>query len=218
MKNVARNSISSTLNGKPASNDNQDLGEKNKHHRILNAAIKVFATYGFHKSKISQIAVEAGVADGTIYLYFKNKDDILISLFEENLGRVVHQLRQEIELLDDPVEKLRRFIEFHMSMMTEHRNLGEVMTVELRQSHKFMKEYTPKKFADYLKILSYIIRDGKDRGVFSEEINPGIAKRAIFGAIDELALNWFLSPKAKYDLKTAAAQISDIFINGMRKR
>lgn len=189
-----------------------------KRKAIISAAVKIFAENGFHNSKIAQIAKEAGVADGTIYLYFKNKDDILISLFEENMGLMLENLREGLASLTDPVQKLRWFIEFHMEMMNKYQDLGEVLTVELRQSHKFMKEYTPQKFADYLKILSDIICEGKDLGVFANHINPGITKRAIYGAIDELALNWMLAPKKKYELRAAARHISDIFISGMMVR
>ena len=206
------------VNGKPPRATAKDAGEPDKHTKIINAAIKVFAEHGFHNSKISQIAKEAGVADGTIYLYFKNKDDILISLFEEKMGEIVERLEAQIAQETDPVAKLQRFVASHIEMMNEHQNLGEVLTVELRQSHKFMKEYTPARFRDYLNILSRIIREGKDKGVFSPDLQPGIVKRAIYGAIDELAVNWMLTPKRKYDLKTVAQQISGMFLDGMRRR
>ena len=186
-----------------------------KHRKIIDAAVKVFAEYGFHNSKISQIAKEAGVADGTIYLYFKNKDDILITLFEEKLGEIIERITRDIANEQDPVAKLRLFINYHLSMMESYQDLAEVLTVELRQSHKFMKEYIPEKFAEYLKVISAIIREGKDKGVFAEDLKPGIVKRALFGALDEIALEWLLAPKKKYNMKTSAAQISEIFLNGI---
>jgi TetR/AcrR family fatty acid metabolism transcriptional regulator len=207
-----------SANGKAARGVPKDAAESDKHDRIIAAAIKVFAENGFHNSKISQIAKEAGVADGTIYLYFKNKDDILISLFEEKMGEIVERLEAQIAAEPDPVAKLRRFIESHIEMMNEHQDLGEVLTVELRQSHKFMKEYTPARFRDYLNVLSRILREGKDKGVFASDVDPGIAKRAIYGAIDELFVNWMLSPRRKYDLKAAAHQITGIFLEGMLRR
>jgi len=190
---------------------------KDKHERIIRAAIKVFAKNGFHNSKISQIAKEASVADGTIYLYFKNKDDILIRVFEERLDLVNTHLQEVLASLAGPEEKLRTFIAMHMEMMENNRALAEVISVELRQSNKFMKEYVPVKFAEYMMIISRIIREGKDAGLFREELRPGVIKRMLFGALDELILYWVLTPKPKYDIKTLAEQTAEIFIRGIRK-
>jgi TetR/AcrR family fatty acid metabolism transcriptional regulator len=189
---------------------------KDKHERILRAAIKVFARNGFHAAKISQIAKEAGVADGTIYLYFKNKDDILIKVFEERLEEINARFREALTKIDDPVERLRAFIRMHMDLMEQNRALAEVISVELRQSQRFMKEYVPVKFAEYMNILSWIIRDGKDRGVFRAEVNPGVVKRAVFGALDELVLYWVLTPSPKHGIEEMVAQTTELFVRGLR--
>lgn len=189
---------------------------KDKHERILRAAIKVFAKNGFHNSKISQIAKEAGVADGTIYLYFKNKDDILIKLFEERLDDVNNRFQEVLDGISGPEEKLRTFIAMHIELMDQNRHLAEVISVELRQSHKFMKEYVPRKFAEYLNIISRIIREGKDQGVFRADAHPGVVKRMLFGALDELVLYSVLSPSPKYEFKTLAQQATDLFIRGLK--
>ncbi|MCZ7583293.1 MAG: TetR family transcriptional regulator [Deltaproteobacteria bacterium] len=188
---------------------------KEKHERILKAAIKVFAKHGFHNSKISQIAKEAGVADGTIYLYFRNKDDILIRLFEEKMEAAIADFNNVLSTVSDPVEKLRTFIGHYVGYMEKERALAEVISVELRQSNKFMKEYVPVKFGEFLKILSGIIIEGKDKGVFRQEIRPGIAKRAIFGALDEMALYWVLTPKPKYAPPKIAETLTLMFMEGL---
>ena len=188
---------------------------KGKYEKILKAAIKVFAKNGFHNSKISQIAKEAGVADGTIYLYFKNKDDILIRLFEEKLDEINNNLRAELEQAKDPKEKFKIFVRKHLTTVEKNRALAEVISVELHQSHKFMKEYHPEKFGEYLNILSGIIREGKEAGVFRSDLMPGVIKRAIFGALDELVLYWVLTPSPKYDLETAIDQATHFFLRGL---
>ena len=127
-----------------------EKNQENKRIRILEAAVKVFAKNGFHNSKVSVIAKEAGVADGTIYLYFKNKDDILISLFEESLNRLIDNMEEAVKDVNDPLEKLKMFIHMHLKLVEENQGVAEVMQVELRQSHKFMKEYVPQRLADYL--------------------------------------------------------------------
>lgn len=191
---------------------------KDKHERILKAAVKIFAKHGFHASKISQIAKEAGVADGTIYLYFKNKDDILINLFEKKIDSAIDEFHVALAGIQDPVEKLRAFIISYVEYMDKHQALAEVISVELRQSHKFMKEYVPVKFAEFLKILSMIIREGKDLGVFRKEIEPGIVKRAVFGSLDELILYWVLAPHPKYTPAQIGENLATLFVEGLKAR
>ncbi len=186
-----------------------------KHEKIVQAAIRVFARNGFYNSKIAEIAKEANVADGTIYLYFNNKYDILITIFEEEIGKIIAKVKQEMARIEDPREKLVRFAQIHLSLVEENRDLAEVIQVELRQSSKFMKEYRNKKFAEYLNIISQIVRQGQAEGVFREDVMPGIFKRAFFGALDEMSRFWVLSPKKKYSVNTAARQISSFFLQGI---
>lgn len=186
-----------------------------KHRRIIEAAVKVFAKNGFFNSKVSEIARAANVADGTIYLYFQNKDDILICLFEEEMSRVLDNVRQAIAGEDDPARQLALFAQAHLNLLERNQQMAEIIQVELRQSSKFMKEYKNEKFHEYLNIISSIIRDGQAKGVFRADIKPGVAKRAFFGALDEMSRYWVLSPVKKYSIATAAQQISDIFVKGM---
>lgn len=186
-----------------------------KHRRIIEAALKVFAKNGFYNSKVSEIARAADVADGTIYLYFQNKDDILISLFEEEMGNVLDKMKQALQTVTDPAAKLERFAHQHLTMLEENQELAEIIQVELRQSSKFMKEYENDRFHQYLNIISSIIKQGQERGVFRRDILPGVAKRAFFGALDEMSRYWILSPVKKYSTAVAAQQISAFFIKGM---
>jgi len=166
---------------------NKRKNNDDKRERILKAATQVFAQHGFFNSKISEIAKAANVADGTIYLYFKNKDDLLICLFEEEMNKII-------------------------------RKLAEVLQIELRQSHKFMKEYMGSKLNDYLNIISSIISQGQKNGELRPEIVPGIAKRILFGALDELSGFWVLSKNKRYSLAMSAQMLSDIFINGVKTK
>ncbi len=186
-----------------------------KHEKIVHAAIKVFARNGFYNSKIAEIAKEASVADGTIYLYFNNKYDILITIFEEEIGRIILKVKREMAKLDDPKEKLIRFAQIHLSLVEENKELAEVIQVELRQSSKFVKEYRNKKFAEYLNIISQIVKQGQAEGIFRKDVMPGVFKRAFFGALDEMSRFWVLSSKKKYGVNTAAQQISAFFLNGI---
>jgi len=198
--------------------DNRDKTSETvgKHARILNAALKVFAEKGFYNTRISEIAREANVADGTIYLYFKNKDDILISLFEEEIGKICDLIREELAKAKDPVEKLRIFASHHLNLILKNRELAEVMQVELRQSPKFMLEYVNKIFMEYVNLVKAIIIEGQEQGIFRKDVAPGIIKRAFFGALDEMARYWILSPTKKYKPADCAKEISTIFINGLK--
>ncbi len=186
-----------------------------KRERILRAAIKIFSHKGFFNSKVSEIAHAAGVADGTIYLYFKNKDDLLISLFEEKMGEIVADIRGKVAAADGPLSRLKIFIENHMDLLVREAGLIEVIQIELRQSNKFMKEYVPVKFLEYLDVLGGILEAGKSEGMFRPDLNVKTARRAIFGALDEISLAHVLSRKRKYEPAKAAAEIYRIFADGL---
>jgi len=186
-----------------------------KHSKIIKAAVKVFASKGFFNARISDIAKEAAVADGTIYLYFNNKFDILISVFEEEIGNFINGVKELIAQEDDPRRMLEIFAQRHLIMMKDNKDLAEIIQMELRQSNKLIKEYRNTKFSEYLDIISAIIKKGQQMGIFRKDINPGIAKRAFFGALDEMARIWVLTPTAPYDTEETARQISNIFMHGV---
>ncbi len=187
-----------------------------KHDRILDAAIEVFAEKGFHNARISDIAKRAGVADGTIYLYFRNKDDVLLSIFEEKMGVLIAGVHTALDGIDDPMERVRAFARYHFKQVEEHRALAEVLQIELRLSNKFLKEYRPEKLWEYLGIFATILREGQERGVIRAELNPFVMMWAFFGALDEIAIQWVLSKKpSKFPLEATANSVADVFIRGM---
>lgn len=186
-----------------------------KHEKIIRAAVKVFARKGFFSARISDIAKAAKVADGTIYLYFNNKFDILISVFDEEIGKFIAQTKKLVDQEDDPKKKMEVFALKHLSMVKENKSLAEIIQMELRQSHKLIKEYRKTIFSEYVDIISHIIRQGQTKGIFRKDVKPGIAKRAFFGALDEMTRLWVLSPKPPYDIEDTAKQISDMFLLGI---
>jgi TetR/AcrR family fatty acid metabolism transcriptional regulator len=192
-----------------SSPDRPDRGDRSsdKRERILVAAERIFARHGFFAARVSEIAREAGVADGTIYLYFKSKDDLLISLFENRMKQVNDQLRRAIAD-KPPAEQLRAFIHAYLQLVSEEPAAAEVLTIELRQSSKFMKEYDNPQFADFLRMLGGIIADGQARGELHAAIPSHIAARMIFGIIDELALAWVLARQPPVRGAAASAAIS----------
>lgn len=187
-----------------------------KYQKIIQAATKVFAEKGFYNAKVADVAKEAQVADGTIYLYFKNKDDLLISIFEESMDAFTTAVLSSMEQASGPEEKLKCFIRLHLDLVRKNQDTAQVLQIELRQSSKFMKEYGGTKFRDYLKIIAGILIEGKEQNIFRQEINPMIVKRALFGAIDEMAVEWVLMKKKRYTMDEAAEQLSALFIQGLK--
>lgn len=192
-----------------------------KRERILDAAIKVFAAEGFYNAKVSQIAHEAGVADGTIYLYFKSKDDLLINLFEDRMERVNANLREAIDTESTAVARLKRIVKLHLELVEQNRDMAEVISVELRQSSKFIREYSNPKFAEFLRTIAGAVVEGQRTGELRTGIDPYVFARALFGALDEIALAWLVKhpgSKASIELPRAAEQLGDLFIDGLRAR
>ncbi len=186
-----------------------------KHSKIIHAATKVFAKKGFFNARISDIAKEAKVADGTIYLYFNNKFDILISVFEEEIGGLIEQVSQALAMEPDPRKQLEIFATRHLMTMKKNKNLAEVIQIELRQSTKLIKEYRNNKFSEYIDIISTIIKTGQAQGIYRTDIKPGIAKRAFFGALDEISRVWSISLETEYTVEETISQIMGIFLAGM---
>ncbi|OIP45750.1 MAG: TetR family transcriptional regulator [Desulfobacterales bacterium CG2_30_60_27] len=189
-----------------------------KHRKIIQAAIHVFAKKGFFNARISDIAKAAKVADGTIYLYFNNKYDILISLFEEEIGNLIEQVTGALQTITDPRKKLEIFALHHLGLVEENRELAEVLQVEIRQSNIFQNGYRNQKFAEYLDIIFAIIQEGQEQGLFRTDVNLNLMKRIYFGALDESSRLWIQSAEHDMSIAETALQICDLFLSGITRR
>src|SRR5215212_4101918 len=187
-----------------------------KREAILRAAITVFAHNGYFNSKVADIAREAGVADGTVYLYFKSKEDILHSIFDRSVEEALDAARKQIERVADPREKLRQIAALHLERLGADRDLAVVFQVELRGSTKFMEEFSAAGFAEYLALIRSTFEEGQRAGVFRADLNANVVAKILFGALDEMATNWILS-KRRYKLAPMADEVLDIFLNGVNK-
>jgi len=185
-----------------------------KRGAILRAAIQVFAHNGYFNSKVADIAREAGVADGTVYLYFKSKEEILHSIFDRNMEEAIADGKKRLEGVTDPRERLRRIAHMHLDRLGADRDLAVVFQVELRGSTKFMEEFSAAGFAEYLNLIRATIEEGQRAGVFRGDLNPKVVAKVLFGALDEMATNWILS-KRRYKLAPMADQVLDVFLNGV---
>lgn len=209
---MSRHSVSAppTSNGRTKGADKND-----KRERILDAAVKVFAKEGFYNAKVSEIAELAGVADGTIYLYFKSKDDLLIQLFEDRVERINEKVRAALASTDKATTRLELLIGLYFDFIADDRALAEVITVELRQSSKFIKEYKNPKFADFLRMVGSLIEDGQKRGELRSDVAPPLVARALFGSLDEIARAHLARGGKSFDLNSAKKQLSTLFLAGL---
>ena len=185
-----------------------------KRDAILKAATQVFARRGYFQSQVADVARAAGVAAGTVYLYFRSKDDLLVSIFERTMRDTLAEGEAAIAEARDPRERLRRIARLHLDRMGRDRDLAVVFQVELRQSTKFMERFSSTYLRDYLGIIRDTLAEGQASGAFRDSFNPTIAAKALFGALDEMATNWILT-RRKYGLAAQADEIIDLFLNGV---
>jgi len=202
---MARNS-SSTAPGRVAVGD--------KREAILRAATRIFAEKGFFNAKVADIAKAAGVADGTVYLYFKNKDDVLHSLFDRAMAEFIAEGRRELATIDRPEDRLRRIAQMHLEHLGADRDMAIVFQVELRGSIKFMQEFSATGFAEYLDIIRGTIEDGQKSGAFRADLKPIVCAKILYGALDEMVTNWILSNKS-YPLSPMADEVLKVLLGGL---
>jgi TetR/AcrR family fatty acid metabolism transcriptional regulator len=188
-----------------------------KRDLILRAATKVFAQNGFFQSQVADVAKVAGVAAGTVYLYFQSKDDLLVSIFERSMNDVLAEARAAVGEATEPCDRLRRIARLHLERLGRDKDLAVVFQVELRQSVKFMERFSETFLQDYFKLIRQAIADGQQSGAFRKDVSATTATKIFFGALDEMATNWVLS-RRKYDLRAEADAVVDLFINGVKRR
>ncbi len=188
-----------------------------KFKQIIDAAVVVIAENGYHQSQVSKIAKQAGVADGTIYLYFKNKEDILVSLFQEKMGQFIEKIEEEIKPIESASLKLLKLIEMHFSQLSQDHHLAIVTQLELRQSNKELRQKINDVLKPYLVLMDSIVQEGIDQGIFEQNLNKRLIRQMIFGTLDEMVTNWVMKEQ-KYNLLGQAEVIHDLLLNGLTTR
>lgn len=168
-----------------------------KRKRILAAAVKTFGSRGYHEARIAEIAAQAGVAEGTVYLYFRNKEDLLGVVFDETMDEVLAEGRQIVRA-DLPVaERLARMVELHVGFLGADRDLASVFQIELRRSARLVERFSRSKLVEYFRMLDHVLRQGIDKGELREDLDPRLAVRILFGAADEILSEWLLSGETR---------------------
>ena len=190
------------------------MRESDKHQQIIDAAVRVFARNGYYNSRVSDIAREAGIASGTIYLYFRTKDEILVTLFREKMAAWVNYVREQIRGEADSVAKVRRLVALHFGVLERDPALAEVVQVELRQGHKFFRGASAHEISAYFELIASVLEEGQAAGVFRRDVAVKTAVKVLFGAMDQMATSWVLG-KRKYRLSDAADEVANIFLRGV---
>jgi TetR/AcrR family fatty acid metabolism transcriptional regulator len=190
------------------------MRDPGKPQQIIDAAIRVFARTGYYNSRVSEIAREAGIASGTIYLYFKTKDEILVTLFRERMAEWVAFVRREIAGVPDPLAKIRRLVALHFSVLEKDPDLAEVVQVELRQGHKFFRGASAYEVSAYFTLIGGVLEEGIASGQIRRDLPVKLATKMLFGAMDQVATSWVLG-KRGYRLSDAAEAVATIFLQGV---
>src|SRR5215831_3087495 len=193
-------------------------GSSDKHQRILDAAIEVIAEHGFFHSRVAEIADRAGVADGTIYLYFKNKDELLMAAIDSAFHRFIQRARMALEQVPEPREKLRRLAFLHLDALGSKRSLAIVFQTELRHSLKFLGEFSHNLMVEYVDLIKSVVRAGQEAGVFRTDISVTMAAHCFFGSLDEIVTTWILSEHDRdrdYHLSSLTDSVVSIILRGL---
>lgn len=189
---------------------------------ILDAALRTFVKRGYPKTKVAEIASEAGVAEGTLYNYFPSKEDLLLALFDEKWGGIVEEIKKKISRLDDPNKKLKAIFSLVIRMFKGDRQLAELFMVDVKQSSIFLNNYTINRIIEFLALIEEILEEGKRKGIYRKDLDTRVAKMIVFGAAQGILLSWVLSESTavknntfKFSLFQAAKTLKDVFKSGL---
>jgi TetR/AcrR family transcriptional regulator, fatty acid metabolism regulator protein len=185
-----------------------------KYAVILDAAQTVIARQGYHSAQISKIASEAGVAAGTVYLYFKNKPDLLVSLFRDRLGRLIDGARDSIATERDPPQRLRLFIRQHLQALGARPDLALVTQIEMRQADTSVQQEISQIMKGYFRVIDEIIEEGQTTGAFRTTVDPRQIRNLVFGTLDQTVTAWVLSG-FKFDLQALAGPTFELITGGV---
>ncbi|MBS3943374.1 MAG: TetR/AcrR family transcriptional regulator [Dethiobacter sp.] len=186
-----------------------------KYYAILEAAVKIIARHGYHRTRVADIAREAGVADGTVYIYFSKKEDVLISLFQVMMARFVDGLRLQMKQCRDANEKLMTVISYHLATLENHPEQAKVTQIELRQIDQEINEGISGPLMEYFKVIEEVIEEGKNEGLYRQDLDVRTARKVIFGAVDEVVTCWVMSKKP-YTLSKLAGPVFHLLVRGLQ--
>ncbi|MBE3589447.1 MAG: TetR/AcrR family transcriptional regulator [Firmicutes bacterium] len=189
-------------------------GAPDRYRDILDAAERVIARQGYAGAQVSRIAREAGVAGGTVYLYFANKKDLLVSLFRERFGRFIEALDAAMAEAASAPEALRRLVGLHLGMLGERPELAAVTQIEMRQADPEIRRGIDDALRPYFERIDAVLRRGIEEGAFDGGMDMRVAKRMIFGTLDQCVTAWVMSGY-RYDLAALVEPVCRLLLQGL---
>ena len=191
--------------------------DEEKRKKILDAATKVFARVGFSNTRIQDVAQEAGIAHGTVYLYFKSKDDLFISIFQESLGELIDYISSEVQKKDSAEDKLRWMISLQLDVIEENPDLTKLILIEFPGTGNFLNDRNIDVLSNYIDMIGDVLKNGIEEGIFSTNVKPDIIATMIYAAMQGIATRWILDGM-NYSIKTMDVEISEIFLKGLKSQ
>lgn len=186
-----------------------------RQQEILDAAVRAFSRQGYHNCTVAQVAREAGVADGTIYLYFPSKEDLLVSAFRHVLERLFESLDRELAGIRDPLARLRRLVEMHLELMEGDPDVASFLQFQLRQPDAAVRTAIAAPLGEYARRIEAVLEEGKAAGQVRTDVGTRVLRRLVFGAVDETVSAWILRPD-RGPLTPKAGPLLDVIFNGIR--
>ncbi|MDI3297995.1 MAG: TetR/AcrR family transcriptional regulator [Bacillota bacterium] len=193
------------------------LQQAERYREILRAAAHVIAARGYHGARVSDIAREAGVADGTVYLYFRNKQEMLVTVFREGIGEYLRHLEERLAGAADAREELRLLVETHLGYLGGHREFAQVTQIELRQSDGEIRRAIDAIMDPYFRRIDRIVERGREEGLFLPDVDRRVARRMIFGTLDQCVTSWVMS-RHPYALAAIAPEVTRLLLGGLERR
>ena len=194
-------------------NENQ---ESDKKKTILTSAIKIIGDKGYQNATIAEIAKDAGIGDATIYEYFKNKEDLLLSIPVEVTKELIPQINEHMMGIKGALNKLRKFIWWWLNYIEKNPGYGSIVLLELKTSKTYVSNEAYQAARNFYQIILDIIKEGQEEETIKREINPYLARSLCVGAMEHIIIRWLLKDK-KYSLIQYADELADLLINSLRK-
>ena len=188
-----------------------------KRRLILKVATEVFAEKGFNESTISQIAKKAKIAEGGIYVYFKNKEDLLFSIPEERMENFLSGLRQQVEGIRGALNKLRKLIWYHLHFYEQNRDYTLILLQNIRLNPRFASTQAYQLIREFSEMVVQIIEEGKNEGSIRAGIDSRLLRDAIRGAIEHVTIRGSILGRFPR-LTDAAEPLYDFFVTGIQSQ
>lgn len=188
--------------------------KSNKSDLIMKAALEIFAGKNFKDVTISEIAERAGVAVGTVYEYFNNKEDLYFSIPQKTSEQFNEQLKLHLEGLHSSVEKLRKFIWLYLYFFENDPVYTELVLLELRVNKNFFNTKNYRGLSDGTAEILKLITEGQQQGEIRNDINPYLIRHMVLGVLEHITTNWLLKGK-KDDLVSFSKDIAALVLPGI---